>query len=596
MSRFSVCKVKLLLTAILSLSISSTFAAPPKWVDDELIVKPRAGLSDARFEKILSQSKGQSVKHLKQINARVIKVAPQALDAVMRALSSNPHIDYVEKNPLVPPSAFTPNDPSYKDQWHLSRIQASVAWDVSTGNGVTIAVLDSGVEGSHPDLASSMVPGWNVVSNNSNTSPVNLHGTAVAGAVAATGNNGTGVASVAWRARIMPVRISNRSDGWAYGSDMIDGILWAADHGARVVNISYDIGVASSTINDAAQYLRNKGGLLVMAAGNNNSNNGSGENPYIINVAATTDTDAKASFSNYGNYIDVSAPGEHIVTTWENGGYGWGGGTSFSSPLAAGVIALIKAANPNLSVNEVETILKNSADDLGASGWDKYFGHGRVNAAVAVQMATQAVPSDTRAPKVTITSPAYNSNVNGDVLVDVAASDNTGVTRVVLYANGQSVGSDSTAPYRFSWNSTRVADGNATLTAYAYDAANNTGISSGVTVNVANQSNTNDTSAPTVTITNPANASTVSGTVSIYVSATDNVSVTQLSVSIDNSLRCSGANTGSLSCSWNTRKLSGTHTITAIARDAAGNSRHTTVDVSIASGGTKGGKGKGRRK
>jgi subtilisin family serine protease len=593
MSRSGVCKVKLLLAAILSLSVTSIVAAPPEWVAGELIVKPLAGLSDERFEKILSQSKGQSVKHLKQINARVIKVAPQALDAVMRALSSNPHIDYVEKNPLVPPSAFTPNDPVYPEQWHLSKIQASSAWDISTGNGVTVAVLDAGVEGSHPDLANSMVPGWNVVSNNIDTSPVNLHGTAVAGAVAATGNNGTGVASVAWRARIMPVRISNRSDGWAAGGDMADGILWAADHGARVVNISYDIGVAGSAINAAAQYLRNKGGLLVMSAGNNNTNNGSGDNPYIINVAATTDTDARAGFSNYGNYIDVSAPGEYIVTTWENGEYGWGVGTSFSSTLAAGVIALIKAANPNLSVNDVETILKNSADDLGASGWDRYFGHGRINAAVAVQMATQAAPSDTRAPGVTITAPAYNSNVNGTVLVDVAASDDTGVTRVVLYANGQSVGSDSTAPYRFSWNSSLVADGNATLTAYAYDAANNVGISSGVTVTVDNQPHIVDTTAPAVRITNPENGSTVSGTVSIHVSASDNVGVTQLSVYIDNSLRCSSADSGYLSCSWNTRKLSGTHMITAVARDAAGNSRQTTVYVSIASGGARGG-GKGK--
>ncbi|HAJ91106.1 MAG TPA: peptidase S8 [Gammaproteobacteria bacterium] len=593
MSRSGVCKLKLLLVVIFSLGVTSLFAAPPEWVDGELIVKPLAGLSDARFEKILSQSKGQSVKHLKQINAHVIKVAPQALDAVMRALSSNPHIDYVEKNPLVPPSAFTPNDPGYPEQWHLSKIQASVAWGVSTGNGVTIAVLDSGVEDSHPDLAGSMVPGWNVVSNNSNTSPIGLHGTAVAGAVAATGNNGIGVASIAWRARIMPVRISNRSDGWADGGDMADGILWAADHGARVVNISYDIGVASSVINDAAQYLRNKGGLLVMSAGNNNTNNGSSENPYIINVAATTDTDARASFSNYGNYIDVSAPGEHVVTTWENGGYGWGDGTSFSSPLAAGVIALIKAANPNLSVNEVETILKNSADDLGASGWDRYFGHGRVNAAVAVQMATQASPSDTQAPKVIITSPAYSSTVNGTVLVDVVASDDTGVTRVTLYANGRSVGSDSTAPYRFSWDSSLVADGNATLTAYAYDAAGNTGIASGVTVNVENQPDVSDTSAPTVRITNPVNGSTVGGTVSIYASASDNIGVTQLSVYIDNRLKCSSAGTPSLGCSWNTRKLSGTHTITAVAKDAAGNSRQATVSVAIAPGG---GKGKGRKK
>jgi thermitase len=691
---YSVCKVKFLLATILSLSITSVSAARPEWIEGQLIVKPKAGLSEAQFEKILSRSKGQSVKQLKQINARVIKVAPQAMDAVMKALSKNPNIDYVEKNQLVPQSAYTPNDPSYSDQWHLSMIQASSAWDTSTGNGITIAVLDAGVDGSHPDLATRMVPGRNVVSNNNNTAAINLHGTAVAGAVAATGDNGTGIASVAWSAQIMPVRITNRTDGWANGSDMIDGILWAADNGAGVVNISYDIGSADAAMNDAAQYLRSKGGLLVMSAGNSNTDNGAGENPYIINVAGTTRNDTKANFSNYGNYIDVAAPAEDIMTVWENGQYAWGGGTSFASPITAGVIALIKATNPNLTPDEVEIVLKNSADDLGSNGWDKYFGHGRVNAAVAVQMAGQSSTADTQAPAVSITSPAYNSTVSGNVFVGVAATDNTAVTQVVLYANGQSVGSDSTAPYQFSWNSGQMADGNITLTAYAYDSANNTGISSGVSVNVDNQPDNVDSTAPTVSITSPAassntisgnvsitvsasddtgvtdvalyvngqivgtdssapyafnwdstrvadgnvsfvayaydaannegtsssvtatvdnqpevedstapavsisnlaDGSTVSGTVGINVSASDAVGVTQLLVYVDNRLKCSVANVESLSCSWNTRKLSGSHTIKAVARDAAGNTRQTSISVSIASGGSNS-KGKGKRK
>jgi len=483
---------------LVSLTSTAAVAARPDnagWAEGELIVKLRAGLSDARFEKMLRQSKGQAVKQLKQINTRVIKVAPQALDAVMRAMSNNPDVDYCEKNPLVPPSTFTPNDPRYRDQWHLSKIQASPAWDTSTGNGVTVAVLDAGVEGSHPDLANSMVPGWNVVSNNSDTSPVNLHGTAVAGAVAAIGDNGRGVASVAWRARIMPVRITNRDDGWANGSDMIDGILWAADHGAKVVNISYDIGGADAAINEAAQYLRSKGGVLVMSAGNSNTDNGYSDNPYIIDVAATTDTDARAGFSNYGNYIDIAAPGEHIVTTWENGGYGWGSGTSFSSPVVAGVVALIKAANPGLSVDEVETVLENSADDLGRSGWDKYYGHGRVNAAAAVLLATGGASPDTELPLVNIGSPANGEEVGGTVSVDVTAFDNESVARVELLVDGQRTGADSTKPYSFSWDSTGRANGaQVTLTARATDAAGNVRTAS-VTVTIAVE----DTLAPVVT-------------------------------------------------------------------------------------------------
>jgi thermitase len=149
--------------------------------------------------------RGQSVKHLKQIKTHVIKVPPQALEAVMRALSNNPNIDYPEKDMLVAPDAITPDDPSYSSQWHLPKIQAPDAWESSTGSGITVAILDTGVESSHPDLVNNLVPGWNVVSNNSDTSPVMSHGTRVAGVVAASSNNSTGVASIAWNAKIMPI-------------------------------------------------------------------------------------------------------------------------------------------------------------------------------------------------------------------------------------------------------------------------------------------------------------------------------------------------------------------------------------------------------
>jgi hypothetical protein len=358
------------------------------------------------------------------------------------------------------------------------------------------------------------------------------------------------------------------------------------------------------------------------------------------------------------------------------------------------VIALIKGANPGLTPNEVETILENSADDLGSAGWDKYFGHGRVNASVAVQMASDNTAADTTAPVVNITSPAYNNTVSGNVLIAISASDDTAVTQVALYANGQSVGTDSTAPYQFSWNSSQVADGNVTLTAYAYDEANNTGISSGVTVNVDNQTDNVDSTAPTVSITspaassnvvsgtvsigvnatddtgvtvvslyvngqivgtdstapyafnwdstqvadgtvnfvaqaydaannkgtsstvtatvnnqpaatdntaptvaisNPTDGSSVSGTVSILASASDNVGVTQLSVYIDNRLKCSSSGTDSTSCSWNTKRLSGSHAIKVVAVDSAGNSQQATVTVSIGSSGGSSRKGKGNR-
>ena len=249
-----------------------------------------------QLEKILNKAKGHSVRKLQQINAHIVKVAPQAEDAIIRALSNNPHVDYAEKDRLVELSAITPDDPKYASQWHLPKIQAPAAWDASAGNGITVAILDTGVEASHPDLVDNLVPGWNVVSNNSDTSPVRWHGTSVAGVVAATSNNALGVASVAWGAKIMPVRVSNTSDGVAQWSDLASGILWAADHGAKVVNISYDVAAGSYLLDDAAQYLRNKGGVVVNAAGNANTDGGYSDDPYMITVSATDQQRCQGEF------------------------------------------------------------------------------------------------------------------------------------------------------------------------------------------------------------------------------------------------------------------------------------------------------------
>ncbi|GMQ87344.1 MAG: hypothetical protein BMS9Abin08_0545 [Gammaproteobacteria bacterium] len=485
----------LLFVICLSLSIDATANGPGKmaWVEGQIIVKPRAGLSDAQFEKILNNAHCRSKHRLKHVNVHIVEVAPQAEDAVIRALSNNPYVEYAEKDMLVKLSALPPDDPKFSSQWHLPLIQAPVAWDTSTGEGITVAILDTGVEGSHPDLVNNLVPGWNVVSNNSDTSPVMWHGTSVAGTVAATSNNATGVASVAWNARIMPIRITDRADGVASWSAMANGIIWAADHGADVANLSYSLSTDSITINNAAQYMRSKGGLTVVAAGNDKIDRGFSDNPYLITVSATTSSDTRAGYSNYGNNIDIAAPGSSITTTYTGGGYKSVSGTSFASPATAGVIALIMAANPGLSPDEVEGILESSAIDLGDAGWDPLFGYGRVNAAAAVQLASGGAAFDSLPPTVAITAPANGAMVSGTVVVDINATDNVGVMSVELYANGELVGADSTRPYAFSWDSASANAGDqVTLTAIATDAAGNTG-STVVTVTIE------DTRPPVVT-------------------------------------------------------------------------------------------------
>ncbi len=578
-------------SSIMMLGTNEAQAKPLKWAEGQILVQPRSGLSDEKFATILKRHGGRSKAKFKQINVHVVNVPPQAEDAVARALAKNPNVAFAEKDMLLELSAVIPNDPKYSSGWHLPKIDATNAWDNATGQGITVAILDTGVDATHPDLEAQMVAGWNSSSNNSNTSDVNGHGTKVAGTTAAITNNSLGVASIAWNARIMPLRVTDSSDGYAYWSSIASALTWAADHGADVANISYDA-TGSSTINNAASYFKNKGGVTVVAAGNSGANPGHSDSPYMISVSATTSSDVRASWSSFGNYVDVSAPGAGIWTTTRGGGYGSVSGTSFASPATAGVVALIKSANPLLKPDEVEQILESTSVDLGSAGWDSYYGHGRVNASAAVLAALNYQAQDTTAPNVTITSPT--ADVVADVVgVNVSASDNVGVERVDLFADGVFIGSDSTSPFAFSWNTNSASEGPVSLVAYAYDASANEGRSNSVVVSVDNIPDPVDDIAPSVAITNPADGSTLSRTVDIRVSANDNVAVTKLSLYIDGSLK-SVSNANALAYSWNTRKAaSGAHTIAVKAEDAAGNSTSHNITATIGSGSTR---KKGRRK
>jgi thermitase len=544
-----------------------------------ILLMPRAGLPDAALDRILKENGGGKARRIGKSELRIVELRPGMEKRMVERLKRHPHMKFAELDRLVQPAGAS-NDPYFGSAWHLAKIGAPTAWEASTGAGVTIAILDTGVDGSHADLSARMVPGWNFYDNNSNTSDVHGHGTGVAGAAAATLNNGTGVASIAGGARIMPVRIAD-ANAWATWSTVAQGLTWAADQGARVANISYNGVAASSSVRSAAQYMQGKGGVVVVAAGNNNRDEGISTTTTLIPVSATDSSDLKASFSSWGNFVAVSAPGVGIWTTVRGGSYQTWQGTSLASPVAAAVVALMMARNPALSGAEVEQTLFRTAVDLGAAGRDAVFGHGRVNAAAAVAAVDGVVSTaDTASPTASIGNPVASSSVMGLVAVDVSASDNKGVARVDLMVNGSRVASDSSAPFAFSWDSTKAANGMVELRAVAVDAAGNSGASAPVAVNVANTV-VADTTAPVVAITSPGNGATVSGTVRVNVSASDN----QGSAGISNELFIAGTRVatsigGALSFSWNTRKLAaGSHTIEARARDAAGNVTTTSITV-----------------
>jgi hypothetical protein len=571
-----------------ALAFSAAHAAAPTqnggYARGRILVEARPGLSDADLDRILKEYGGKKHK-IGQSRLHIVELPANASEvAVVAKLSHRPELKFAELDRVVP-TALAVNDPYAGSEWHLTKIGAPAAWDSSMGRGVTIAVLDSGVNVNHVDLKDRIVPGYNVYSGNTDLTDICGHGTAVAGTAAATGNNATGVAGVAGAASIMPVRIAY-SDGtscYAYFSTVASGITYAADHGARIANVSYSGVAGSSTVLSAARYMKSKGGLVVVSAGNNNIDENITPDPALVVVSATDANDAKASFSSWGSFVTVSAPGTYIWTTDNSGGYSQWQGTSFSAPVTSAVAALMMAARPDLGGDQIESLMYSTAVDLGAAGRDPVFGYGRVNAAAAVSAAVAYQPPvDTTAPVAAIAAPLANSSVSGLVGVTVNASDNVGVARVDLTVNGTVVASDTAAPYTFSWNSAGSANGMANLVAVAYDAAGNVGKSATVAVNVANTTTTvaQDTTPPTVAISNPV-AGTVTGNVTVSINAADNAGAAGITtvLAIDGQTKAQGTG-ATLAYNWNTRKIgAGQHTLTATARDAAGNTSSTSVTV-----------------
>jgi subtilisin family serine protease len=563
--------------AICSVASAQTFTNPDsvQFVTGRVLVMPQAGLPDASVAKLLGGVGAGNARRVGRTELRIVEVPPGLERQMVGRLSNHPHFKFAELDRIVPHS-YVSNDPYLGSEWHISKIGASTAWDLAKGDGVIVAILDTGVDGTHPDLSARMVSGWNVYDNNSNTADVYGHGTKVAGSAAAALDNGVGVAGVAGNSKIMPIRISDAS-GYATYSAMASGLTWAADRGARVANISY-VAAGSSSVISAANYFKSKGGLVTTSAGNYGTDANIAPTTSMIPVSATGSGDALASWSSYGAFVAMSAPGEGIYTTTNGGGYGSVSGTSFSGPVTAGAIALVMSANPKLTNADVEKLVYSTAVDLGASGRDSYYGYGRINAAAAVQAAvtTTVTTSDTTPPTASISAPLNNGTVSGLVSVNVNASDNVGVTKVELAVNGTLLATDTGSPYGFSWDSTKLANGTANLVATAYDAVGNRASSSVVSVNVSNVM-ASDTIAPTVSIAAPLSGSTVSGTVSVSANASDNVGVAKVELSVNGAVLATDS-VSPYSFSWDsTKAANGTSNLVATAYDAAGNKATSSV-------------------
>lgn len=565
--------------SICALSCFLIFSSPvfgkqkPEFVTGELLVQPKPWVSDAKIKATIKNHGAQVIGEIAQIKVKRIRVPKHAWEKVQTALQHNPQFAFVEKN-AVASAAYIPNDEKYSSQWHLPKIQSPSGWDLTFGSdSEPIAIIDSGVDPDHPDLGSKIIAGKNFLDGTSDTHDVYGHGTAVAGSAAALSDNLSGVAGIAWDNPIMPLVVLS-SDNWAYYSDIASAITYAADKGVRVINISIAGSSSSYTLQNAVNYAWERGAVIVAAAANYST-----DNPYypaacdnVLAVAATDSNDNLASFSNYGDWIDLSAPGTSIVTTTNGGGYSGKSGTSFSSPITAGVAALMFSANPKLSNADLVNLLAESADDLGAYGFDPTFGYGRVNAYNAVLAALNLdTYDDTTAPNVEITFPTDGAIVSDVVAIDASANDDTTVEVVEFFVNQSLVGSDATEPFSFSWDSTTVGDGSHEISAQATDSSGNVGISSKVSVTVDNEVETEDTTPPDVSLTSPNDGESVSGSVTISASATDDTGIAHVDFYINNTFVDSDTSSP-YELGWDTTGTSdGEYTLSAIAQDTWGN-------------------------
>ncbi len=388
---------------------SDTEEEREEYVSNEIIVKFRDGISEKEREHVYKSLKVTEFKSGYGEHYHVLKIEDGKVLEMLKKCRKFKEIEYAEPNHMYYINAI-PNDEFYSFQWHLPLIHLEEAWEISTGSGVTIAVIDTGVEPNGIDgFGKRLVLGRNFITRRDDSIDDNGHGTHVSGTIAQETNNGVGVAGVAPDATILAIKSFNEFGGSTTDS-AVDGIRWATDNGAQVINMSFGGAPFSETMQRAVNEALRKNIVLVAASGNNGQPQISFPAAYegVISVGAIQLDKGIAPFSNHGPDLDIVAPGgntskdqnddnnsdgvlqETLFTDllkskepiWN---YYFLEGTSFSAPHVSGVAALILSLNPDFTPDEVRDILINTAEDLGEPGRDDKFGWGLVNAVEAVK-------------------------------------------------------------------------------------------------------------------------------------------------------------------------------------------------------------------
>jgi subtilisin family serine protease len=317
----------------------------------------------------------------------VVDTAGQPVDAAVAALQGAPGITSASPD-YVRTAAGAPDDPLYAphQRAHARAVRLLPAWDRTTGSpDVVVAVLDTGIHFRHPDLLGKVLPGWDAVDDDPSPVDDNGHGTFVAGIAGARASNGEGVAGVASGSPLLPVKVLDQ-DGQGTDADIIEGIVWAADHGADVLNLSLSGPGRSAALDAAVRYAVDRDVVVVAASGDHGSEipEYPAASPGAVSVGATDADGRLAHFSSWGDTVDLVAPGMDVASTALGGGYAKGDGTSFSAPLVAGVATLLRSVEPDLAARDVGNRVVNSSKDIGAQGRDPQTGRGLLDAAASL--------------------------------------------------------------------------------------------------------------------------------------------------------------------------------------------------------------------
>jgi hypothetical protein len=372
----------------------------------ELVIGLSKGRGDIyiKVSHLIAMNGGKIVKTIstkKEVLAIVAEMPLDLIPAFVNKVKTAGLAEYIEPNLRVQVESL-PNDPYWSWQWGPKKIEADWAWNATFGDSsILVAVIDSGIFYNHPDLAANYVAlGYDWVNNDTDPMDDYGHGTKVTGIIAGVTNNGIGIAGLA-QVKVMAEKVFDK-EGLGYNTWLADGIVHATDQGAKIISMSLSTGSNDPLIYSAVKYAYENNVLLVAAAGNEENDTKRYPAAYdeVIAVTATNESDQICSFSNYGNWIELAAPGENIFTTDlldenldppEYQYYRYGSGTSFACPHVSGLAALIWSQFPNATRDWVRTRLRDTADDLGDSGFDIFYGYGRINARKAFNGTSPSV-------------------------------------------------------------------------------------------------------------------------------------------------------------------------------------------------------------